>query len=89
MDHQLGVIAAESREDMAFWPVATVAYFFTQSGGLLHLLILSVISVPGAFSYLLLKHLRHVRKTTKNKRATINKVSRPGLSQDQISAVSE
>ncbi|MFP9191138.1 hypothetical protein ACLI4Q_05670 [Natrialbaceae archaeon A-CW1-1] len=88
MNPQLGVIAAESREEMAFWPVATIAYFFTQSGELWYLLVMAVVAVPGAFSYLFLKHIRRARKVAKAKQSRVNKVSRPGLSDKQLDTVS-
>lgn len=63
MNPQFGVIAAEAREEIAFWPIATGAYLFVQTESRLVFLILMFTIIPAAVSYLFLKELRKLVKS--------------------------
>jgi hypothetical protein len=62
-------IAAEYREEVAFWPLVTAAYLYAQTGSDLYILAIILTSAFGVPSFLVLKKLRGlVKDETGNKR---------------------
>jgi len=60
MNPQFGVIAAEAREEIAFWPIATGGYLFVQTESWIVFTLLIVALIPAAVTYLFLKQLRRL-----------------------------
>lgn len=62
-------IATEAREEIAFWPLVTAIYLYTQSGSEIYLPVIVVASAFAAPSYLLLKELREKVGDTVDKKS--------------------
>lgn len=60
MNPQLGNIAAEAREEIAFWPVAAGGYLFVQTESWAVFIILLLTLIPSAVCYLFLKEVRQL-----------------------------
>jgi len=79
MNPQFGVIAAEAREEIAFWPIAAGGYLFVQTESWFVFIILLLVIIPAAVSYLFLKQLRQLVKSQSEL-----SLDRPGSNSEEL-----
>jgi hypothetical protein len=86
MNPQQAVIAAEAREEIAFWPLAAGGYLYVQAESLLVFAILILTIIPAAGSYLVLKELREI-VTSQLDQSTGGNRTNSGEDSDQIEEI--
>ncbi|WP_144049950.1 hypothetical protein [Halorubrum sp. C191] len=86
MNSQQAVIAAEAREEIAFWPLAAGGYLYVQTESLLVFTIILLTIVPAAGSYLALKQLREIVTSRLNQSTGWNRTN-PREDSDQIERI--
>lgn len=68
--------AAEGKAEMAFWPVAVIAFLHANSGQVVTLVLMFIFGVSGALSYIFLRNIEAAVDEGKSISETMDRVSR-------------
>lgn len=68
----------EGRAEMGFWPFATIAYVYTNTGNPFHLVGIALFAFSGAITYYLIDNVREAIEEAQSRMKTRNRVSRSG-----------